>query len=328
MYGDTMLNIDLDRLWNAHQAEDDATIVVHPNDHPHDSDLVEADETGRVVAFHPYPHPAGHYFANLVNAALYVVNRNSLKEFTVRKPLDFGKHVFPELLASGGHIRAYRTREYIKDCGTPERVAKVERDYDSGRINRSSLRNALPAIFLDRDGTLNRENGYVTSPDQLHILAGAAEAVRLINGSGRLAVVITNQPVIARGDCTEAQLRLVHNKLEWILGEQHAYLDGIYFCPHHPEAGFEGERSELKIACDCRKPGTALLSGAVADLNIDVRQSWMIGDRAGDVQAAAAFGIRSAWVKSGAHTEVPEGCEPDCVFDNVLDAVTEILATP
>jgi D,D-heptose 1,7-bisphosphate phosphatase len=157
----------------------------------------------------------------------------------------------------------------------------------------------------------------------MQLLPGAAEAVRAINESGRLAVVITNQPVIARGECTEEGLKLIHNKLEWLLGEWNAYLDGIYFCPHHPDKGFPGERADLKFVCNCRKPATGLLESAAKDMNIDLRRSWMVGDRDADVEAASNFGIRSVLVHTGRMG--PQKCNPDATAENVLDAVRFIL---
>jgi D,D-heptose 1,7-bisphosphate phosphatase len=283
MYGDTMVNVDLERLIAAHSPAASATLLVHPNDHPQDSDLVEMNDRNEILAFHSYPHPAGANLQNLVNAALYVFSKQALRVST--SPADIAKHLFPALLAAGKVLYGYRSREYIKDAGTPERLERVRGDYQSG-----------PAVFLDRDGTLNQERGWLSAPENLELMPGAAEAVRAINRSGRLAVVITNQPVVARGECSEAGLRQIHNRLEWLLGESHAYLDAIYFCPHHPDAGFPGERADLKIPCECRKPATGLLETATRDLNIDVGRSWMIGDREGDMQAAKSFGIRSVLV--------------------------------
>jgi D,D-heptose 1,7-bisphosphate phosphatase len=331
MYGDTMLNVNLERMIAAHPEKASATLFLHPNDHPQDSDLVEIDyESHQIRAFHPYPHPKGKFFANLVNAALYVIRKDTLepllsKRDGLTRPLDFGKHVFPALVAEGALLQGYISREYIKDAGTHRRLKRVVHDLGSGRIQSGSLEKPMPAIFLDRDGTLNEERGFLTSASDLELLPGAAEAVRAINESNRLAVVITNQPVIARGECTEAELRLIHNKLEWLLGESHAFLDAIYYCPHHPEKGFPGERPELKFACTCRKPGIALFEEAAADLNIDLKRSWMIGDRAADIQAAATLGIRSALVRTGRGEHAHKVCKPDFAFNNVLDATMFIL---
>lgn len=309
MYGDTMVNVDLKRLIAAHSPEASATLLVHPNDHPQDSDLVEMNDRNEIVAFHPYPHAADANLQNLVNAALYVFSKQALRASP--SPADIARHLFPALLAAGRILHGYRSREYIKDAGTPERLERVRADYRSGRVESASFDVAAPAVFLDRDGTLNYERGWLSAPDSLELLPGAAEAVRAINRSGRLAVVITNQPVVARGECSEAELRQIHNRLEWLLGESHAYLDAIYYCPHHPDGGFPGERTDLKIPCVCRKPGTGLLETAARDLNIDIGRSWMIGDREGDMQAARNFGIRSILV-SGSVT--------------IRDAVDQILS--
>jgi D,D-heptose 1,7-bisphosphate phosphatase len=327
MYGDTMLNVDLRRMIGAHPEDALASLFLHPNDHPQDSDLVEVDDANRILALHPYPHPRDSYFRNLVNAALYVVNRNALPDHAPTGSFDFAKHLFPGLIASGARLHGYISREYIKDAGTPKRLDRVRQDYASGRIQTGSLETPRSAVFLDRDGTLNHERGWLNAAHEMELLPGAAEAVRTINESGRLAVLITNQPVIARGECTEAQLKLIHNRLEWQLGENHAYLDGIYFCPHHPEAGFPGERTDLKIACNCRKPEIGLFQQATQDLNIAVSGSWMIGDRASDVHAAAKFGIRSALVRTGPLSgSAVQSCQPDAVFDTVLQAANFILS--
>jgi D,D-heptose 1,7-bisphosphate phosphatase len=332
VYGDTMLNVDLLRMAASHARHPSATLFLHPNDHPHDSDLVELNGSNEIVAFHPYPHPPGEYFANLVNAGLYVVSKELLRPYwTTRNahsyPLDFAKHVFPNLIASGARVFGYLSREYIKDAGTPERLERVRLDYSSGRVERGSLHIPVPAVFLDRDGTLNYERGWLSKPELLELLPGAAAAVRAINESGRLAVVVSNQPVIARGECTEAGMRNIHNKLEWLLGECHAFVNGIYYCPHHPDKGFPSERAELKFTCSCRKPATGLLDLATRELNIDIARSWLIGDSVRDIQAAANFGLRSALVRNnGCSTgENPGNCKPDVEFDTLLEATEFIL---
>ncbi|MGI8958157.1 MAG: HAD-IIIA family hydrolase, partial [Bryobacteraceae bacterium] len=328
---DTMLNVDLSRMAAAHAEPPSATLFLHPNDHPQDSDLVELNASNEIAAFHPYPHPPGKYFRNLVNAALYLVSKELLHPWHTSRnadayPLDFAKHVFPSFIAKGIRIYGYVSREYVKDAGTPERLDRVRLDYSSGRIERGSFHIPVPAVFLDRDGTLNQERGWLNKPEELQLILGAAAAVRAINESGRLAVVVSNQPVIARGECTETELRNIHNKLEWLLGESHAFLNGIYYCPHHPDAGFPGERTELKIACSCRKPATGLLDLASRELNIDVGRSWMIGDSVRDIETAANFGIRSALVRSGSSiSEARATCKPDFEFDTLLDATDFIL---
>jgi D,D-heptose 1,7-bisphosphate phosphatase len=332
MYGDTMLNVDLSRMLAAHPVHASATLFLHPNDHPQDSDLVELDDANHVTALHPYPHPDGCILPNLVNAALYVFSKRALQPFLShqfeRTTPDICKHLFPAMLAWGDVLCGYRSREYIKDAGTPERLEEVRRHYESGRVAAGSLETAIPAVFLDRDGTLNYERGWLTSAGIMELLPGAAQAIHEINDSGQAAVIITNQPVIARGECTEQELRHIHNKMEWLLGEAYAYVDAIYYCPHHPDSGFPGERVDLKVACSCRKPAIGMLEAAARDLNIDRSRSWMIGDSEADVKAAANFGIRSVLVR---HNQAAFKDSTDWQYlphhraDTVQDAVQYVL---
>ena len=202
LYGDTMVNVDLARFYAAHTASGAAaTLFLHPNDHPQDSDLVESDEHGRVIAIHGCPHPAGTVLANQVNAALYFLKASALRGVAVPAAgLDFAKDVFPRLLREQVHLHAYRSPEYVKDAGTPERLERVAADVRSGVVARGSLEVRRPAIFLDRDGTINEEVSYLTRPEQMKLIAGSAAAIRKLREAGYRMVVITNQPVIARGD--------------------------------------------------------------------------------------------------------------------------------
>jgi histidinol-phosphate phosphatase family protein len=353
LYGDTMVNLDLGRLWQHHEARQaDATLVLHPNDHPLDSDLVEVDDTDRITAFHNRPHPSGVWRQNLVNAGLYVMEKRALTAFRhpasgIRHPgsatdagspmpdsghsgiLDFGKDLFPAMLRAGKRLLGYNTPEFIKDIGTPERYDKIAAQLASGVVAHSSLDVKQPAVFLDRDGTLVEEVSRhgLTSADQLKLIPHAAEAVHRLNQLGYRTVLVTNQPVIAKGMATEADVREAHNKLETLLGLEHAFLDRIYLCPHHPDKGFPGERPELKIACDCRKPGIGMINRAVADLNIDLAQSWFIGDTTVDLQTAKNAGIRSILVKTGhAGDDGRFDAAPEFVAENVLGAVELIAA--
>ena len=302
MYGDTMLCVDLTRFWAWHRAVPgaDVSLFLHPNDHPHDSDLVETDEAGRIIAFHAYPHPPDAWLPNLVNAALYVVRRESLRAWVDSAgPLDFGKDLFPRMLAAGATLRGYASPEYIKDAGTPDRLERVRNALTSGAIRRASLNETQRAVFLDRDGTLNVEHGLIRRAEDLEVFPFAGSAIRRLNEAEWRTVLVSNQPVIARGEVTEAELRHIHARLETEIGRDHAYFDRIYICPHHPDRGFPGERIELKIRCDCRKPEPGLIFNAQKDLNIDLARSWYIGDSTADLGAAEKAGVSSILVETG-----------------------------
>ena len=174
-------------------------------------------------------------------------------------------------------------------------------------------------MIIDRDN--------LRSAEGLELLPDVAEAVRELNINGWRTVVVTNQPVIAKGWTTEAELRNIHNKLETLLGAEHAFLDRIYFCPHHPDGGFPGERKELKIGCACRKPAIGMIQSAVADLNIDLAGSWLIGDTTTDMQTAKNAGLRSILVGTGSGgKDAKHEARPDHVSANLLDGVRHILA--
>ena len=296
-YGDTVMDIDMLRMFDFHcQQQSDATLFLHPNDHPYDSDLVDIDEHQRITAFYPKPHNNQCYYKNLVNAALYILSPKMLDYIPKGKRTDFGKNIFPVALEENTVIYGYVSPEYIKDMGTPDRYEKVCDDITSGKVARLNIKNPRPAIFLDRDGVISKEVDLLAHPDQLELLPGAAEALIKINKSGYLAVIVTNQPVIARNLCTLDELQQIHNKLETLLGQEHAYVDAIYFCPHHPDKGYPEERKEYKIACECRKPKPGMLFNAKRDLNIDMSQSYMIGDREIDAEAGISAGVKQSFV--------------------------------
>jgi histidinol-phosphate phosphatase family protein len=329
MYGDTMLEVDLTRFENFHNSrpEIDATLFLHPNDHPHDSDLVDVDDEGRVSSFDPYPHDEGRYYPNLVNAALYYVRRSALEPWcNTHGALDFGKDIFPAMLERGAVLLGYNSPEYIKDCGTPARLDKVCTDLTSGRVARSSLNVKQSAVFMDRDGTINREVNHLSHHEQLELLPGAEQAIKRLNHSIYRTVVVTNQPVLARGDCSPQELRQIHNKMDTLLGREGAYVDRIYYCPHHPDKGFPDEVSELKINCNCRKPEVGMIELAKQELNIDVAQSWLIGDTTVDLLTAHRAGLRSILVQTGfAGLDCRHRITPNFVVPDLPAAVNFIL---
>jgi histidinol-phosphate phosphatase family protein len=329
MYGDTMLQVDLARFVRFHTQGMNAaaTLLLHPNDHPQDSDLVEVDESGKIIAFHPYPHPDGYYLPNLVNAALYCMRRDALEPWRSRTGmLDFGKNIFPEMLELGLLLRGYNSPEYIKDVGTPERIDKVCVDLVSGRVDMARLDHEQMAVFLDRDGTINKEVRHLNSPEQFEILPGVGDAIRRLNHANYRVCIVTNQPVIARGECSVETLRQIHNKMETLLGHEGAYVDRIIYCPHHPDRGFEGEISDLKCECCCRKPGTGMIDSVVAEFNIARSSSWLVGDSSSDILAAKRAGLHSILVETGyAGLDEKYLVTPDYNFADLPRAVNFII---
>lgn len=301
VYGDTLFDVDLRAMWQAHEdANADATLMLHPNDHPFDSDLVEISPDNWITRFHSYPHPATLDYRNLVNAALYIVKRSALEPWRgASTPSDFAKDLFPAMVAAGQPLLGYSSMEYIKDLGTPKRLDKVERHIASGVVERARRAHLQKAVFLDRDGTLNVLAGFLCDADALRLIDGAGPAVRKLNDAEYRTVIVTNQPVIARGECDLAGLDHTHRRLEKKLGEDGAFVNRILFCPHHPDKGFAGEVASLKIVCDCRKPATGMIDTAIAEMGIDRHSAWMIGDSTADMLAANRAGLSSILVQTG-----------------------------
>lgn len=299
IYGDVLMDVDLRAFADFAVSKGGAgTLFAHPNDHPFDSDLLEVDNDNRIVAVHPKPRSDKEQFPNLVSAALYVLAPEAL-QFVPDGASDWGRDVFP-MLAKAALLYAYRSCEYIKDIGTPDRLALAERHLGEGRLDKLALRTAKPAIFLDRDGVLNEEKGGVHSPADAILIPGAAQAIRAFNDAGMPVICVTNQPDLAKGMMRWEDLRAVTGEIDsQLAAEGGAYLDDIFVCPHHPERGWQGEVEELKVHCDCRKPADGLLRKAAQSHHLDLSRSWLIGDRYCDIAAAASAGVRSILVATG-----------------------------
>ena len=291
-YGDTVMDFDMLHMLNYHRANQaDATLFLHPNDHPYDSDIVDIDAQGKVRGFHHKPHPEGFIAHNMVNAALFIFSPKILTAIEPGVKCHIEKHVLPRCIASGMNLYGYVSAEYIKDMGTPDRYYAVCDDVVSGKVARLNRAYARPAVFLDRDGVINYEVDLLHRVEQMQLIPGAAEAIHRINQMGYLAIVVTNQPVIARNLCSFEELEQIHMQMETLLGHEHAYVNAIYYCPHHPDAGYPEERKEYKITCNCRKPAPGMLLQAAKDWNIDLKNSYMIGDSQRDVEAGNNAGV-------------------------------------
>ena len=310
---DAVFDVDFNRMLAFHREKQAlVTLFTHPNSHPYDSGLLIADEHSAVLSWLAKEDPRPPYYKNRVNAGLHILSPRVLDMAEIDGErigtLDpsTGKTIRADLdrqilkpLAGTGRMFCYDSPEYVKDMGTPERFYAVEADFASGRVRARNLRNRQKAIFLDRDGTINKYVGFLRRPEEFQLLDGAAEAIRKINGSGYLCIVVTNQPVIARGEVTVPQLTEIHNKMETLLGLEGSYIDGLYYCPHHPHKGYEGEIPELKIDCECRKPKPGMLLKAAEDFNIDLGLSYMAGDSERDILAGKNAGCRTVLIGEG-----------------------------
>lgn len=308
---DAVFDIDFNRFVAYHREKGGlVTLFTHPNSHPYDSGVLIADDNGAVERWLTKEDVRPQWYRNRVNAGLHVLSPKVLdmcgisadevgcerEGKTVKADLD--RQILKPLCGSG-KMFCYDSPEYVKDMGTPDRYEAVCADFAAGRVTARNLKHRQRAVFLDRDGTINKYVGFLRDIDDFELEEGAAQAVKLINGSGSLAIVATNQPVIARGEVTFGELSEIHNKMETLLGQEGAYLDGIYFCPHHPHKGYEGEIPELKFDCECRKPKAGMLLKAAEELNIDLSRSWMVGDGENDILAGKAAGCRTALIGEG-----------------------------
>ena len=301
---DSVFDIDFNRFVDFHKYRGGlATLFTHPNNHPYDSGLIVADDMGRVTRWLTKEDDRKGYYRNRVNAGLHVLSPKLLEQNFDAPKVDLDRQILKPL-AGMGEMYVYDSPEYVRDMGTPERYAAVCRDFEEGKVQARNLKNKQKALFLDRDGTINEYVGFLRDINDFRLIEGVSDAIKMINQSGYLAIVVTNQPVIARGEVTVSQLDEIHNKMETLLGADGAYVDAIYYCPHHPHKGYAGEIPELKIDCDCRKPKAGMLFQAAKDFNIDLSASWMVGDGENDLLCGRNGGCKTAIIGDDSRADV------------------------
>ena len=314
---DAIFDIDFNRLVNYHKEKGGlVTLFTHPNSHPYDSGLIIADNENRVLKWLAKEDDRPVYYKNRVNAGIHVISPEVLNVKIDTPKIDLDRQLLKPL-ANTGKMFVYDSPEYVKDMGTPDRYYSVCEDFKNGIVQKRNLRNKQKAIFLDRDGTINKYVGFLTDIEKFELIDGVSEAIKKINHSEYLCIVITNQPVIARGEVTLEELDEIHNKMQTLLGKEGAYVDGLYYCPHHPDKGFAGERIEYKIDCECRKPKPGLILQAAKDFNIDLSQSWMIGDGKNDVLCGKNAGCKTALIGND--------IEADINSDSLLNIINQLL---
>lgn len=328
MSGDLMFDIDFDRMVRFHKEHQSAaTLFVHPNGHPHDSDLLVLDAEGRAKAFDSKHNVRDYWYDNCVNAGIFVFDKAVCDRVPEPVKRNLENDIIKGMIDEGIPVYGYRSPEYVKDVGTVDRINQALSDMEHGLISGKCLKQKQKCIFLDRDGTINKKNGFISKEEEFELEECALEAIRKINKSGYLAVVITNQPSVARGLCEIEDIENIHKKLATLLGREGVFLDDILFCPHHPDKGFPEENPLYKIPCECRKPKTGMIDTAAARYNIDLSQSWMIGDTTMDIQTGVNAGVRTAFVMTGdAGNDRKYDVQPDIVAKDLLEAVERILA--
>ena len=328
LFGDIFFNIDIDKMEAFHKAKKSkVTLFAHPNSHPYDSDLVETDADEKVICFDSKNNKRDYWYDNMVNAGIYILDKSVCEKVHKAVKTDFEKDILALMAASGEAIYAYKSPEYVKDVGTVDRIKKAVTELDAGLIARKNLSNKQAAIFLDRDGTINKLDNFIYRAEDFELEEGVVEAIGSINSSGLLAIVITNQPSVARGLCDISDIDYIHKKLKTLLGKEGVFLDDIFYCPHHPDKGFPEENPLYKVDCECRKPKTGMIELAKEKFNIDLSSSYMVGDSSMDIELAKRAGLKSVLVMTGlGGTDNKYDAKPDYNDKNLYEAVQKILS--
>lgn len=327
VFGDVFFNIDIARMEKFHlDMNSKATLFVHPNSHPFDSDIVSIDGDGRIESFDSKNNTRNYWYNNCVNAGFYILESAICDRVREPKKTDLEKDILMKYVQNNEPIYGYCSPEYIKDVGTVDRINQTMKDIENGYIDDKCLKNKQKCIFLDRDGTVNQYKGLVYREEDFNLEECAVDAIRRINESGRLGIVITNQPVVARGLCDIEDVENIHRKLETLLGREGVFVDDIEYCPHHPDKGYPEENPKYKVECNCRKPNIGMINKCRDKYNIDLQQSWIIGDTTSDIQTGKNAGLKTALVLTGeAGKDNKYDVQPDLICSNLLEAVIKIL---
>ena len=304
--GDVLMSLPVEQLLNEWRASGaGVAVVVHPSSHPQDSDAAFPSHDGAVVVV-PKSQSRGHV-PNMSSAGLFAINREALDRYALCK--DFGSGLLP-LAAENRDLYAFVSSHYLKDTGTLDRLKAAQRDVASGAFERRGQLRARPALFLDRDGVINPNQPEFYRLDEYVLLPDVARAIKEANQAGVPAIVVTNQPHIAKGFMNFDDHQRVRARMDELLGAAGAFVDDYLFCPHHPESGFKGESEQLKISCECRKPGVGMAIEAQSRHSLDLARSVMVGDTHRDRGFAENTGMRFIYVSNTPESEDLANCLP------------------
>lgn len=292
-HGDLYIDTDILQFINEVSKNDcDWGQIVHPSNHIFDSDIVVMNESRQIIDYVLKPHEGNLEFRNLTNAGIYFLKSSFInataKIFgTVDYAFDLDRDLLPRLLAFGLKGYGYEDIGTCLDVGTPERIS----NFDVWLKSKPFRGKVRPMVFMDRDGVINEDTGWISSLNQFKMYSDVPASIAKLNNLGIRVVVITNQPVVARGDISLEDLSKLHIHFENLLAEKSAFVNAIYFCPHHPTRGFPNEIVSLKGKCSCRKPEVGLFLEALERFPTDLSRTFMIGDSWRDERAAQRLGI-------------------------------------
>lgn len=313
-YGDNLTSMDFEKFMDFHRKNKAlATICIRPLPEGYkSSSIITLDKSKQIKVFLEKPqveelekHKDEKRF---INSGIYAFKKDMFKMIPKNQKYDFAKQLFPNLIEKNLGIYGYSTEEFFREIGTVEKYERFLNEFkgrkailasrDSGKSvsGKTINKKKAKAVFLDRDGVINKQINKLTKPVQFKMIKGVPEAIKKINDNGFLAILITNQPDVSKGFLSFEALELIHEKMKKLLAKKGAHLDSIYICPHHPEKGFDGEIPELKIACSCRKPEPGMLLQAAQEHNIDLSKSYFIGDSKTDILAGQKAGVKTILV--------------------------------
>tara|TARA_B100000029_G_scaffold449008_1_gene471877 strand:+ start:543 stop:1820 length:1278 start_codon:yes stop_codon:yes gene_type:complete len=294
IFGDLLFNIDFKKFFYFHKNNgSDLTIFTHPSDHLFDSDIIDTDEKNIVRNIFLKPHKKKIITKNITIAGIFIIKKKLLKEIPKNKKYDFSKNFIKNIINKKFKVMSYNSREYCKDFGTPKRLKRVRVDFINSKHKYLHNKNKIPAIFLDRDGVINKDQGPLKYSNPMNFFNNSLKALIKLRKSEYLIFLITNQSGVAKGFISLNKLINSFKKYEMHLSKKNFYFDKIYFCPHYPIKGYRGENKKFKIKCNCRKPKPGLIFKAKNEFNIDLSKSYFVGDSITDHQAARRAKVKS-----------------------------------